>query len=642
MGLDYQQTLDSIQSRLSAIKTTNAAITDSKVLQKKQATDAFAETEKQVIEQLDKLKEQKKRFKRQMKSQLENLLNILQTTSSAGQSSTQYVQSRFVQILNRINPQLNKIIKDTMIGCIGCSQEQKYDATQPVYIKVASVDLVNLLKNFKPDIEEGKTLYESKPTTNGQFPFSMNRELYQRLQNPNVSFAQGNNNQPFFGRSGQNLFDITYVTVDNNGIPGDYFKVNLSNRADNITNVTTFLSDYYSSIKVIDVNAVYAQLMEILSGAISMKAEIGSGEIEVQSKIALIIQRILGLCYDSKEEIDVSGISKIAELDGVDDSFFEFTEIDLRNIDQRITNIKNGVIEFEDCDNVKVPVDFDNIFNVLDKITLVDAENDIKKLDTLGSSLPKVLSNNPSWKLNFPNSFNFELKVNTDFLLNIPKAIVYSLLSPKVLLPLFIMLKAVGQNISDFIKSFVDFVKKFKKCMIKMISKISEIFIKELFNMISKDIKRLLTNLVREISKEKAAKKYIIIAKLVAILAIVAKAIVDWKKCKSVVDEILLLLNVIGFGRGGGIPIPLLSASRFLPGFSETRAFANIVEEFQKVGIPTGPYPDGSPNDFILSKLAELKGKELEETNRKKEIFIPNLSVIPFVGQTLPTKGYGI
>lgn len=330
MALDYQQRLDEIQSKLSAIKTTKAAISDSKELAKKTATDAFAKQEQQVIEQIDKLKEQKKRFKRQMKGQLENLLNILQSSSSAGPSSTTYVKSRFVQILNRINPQLTKILKETMIGCIGCSQEQKYDTTQDIYIKVSSVDLVNLLKNFKPDVEEGKVLYETKPAVNGQFPYSMNRALWDRLQNPNVSFSQDNGTQSFYGRSGQNLFDITYVNVDNNGIPGDYFKVTLNNRADSINNVTTFLADYYSSIRVVDTNAIYTQLIEILTGAISMKANIGSGEIEVQSKISLIIQRILGLCYDSKEEIDVSGISKIPELDGVDDSFFEFTDIDMR------------------------------------------------------------------------------------------------------------------------------------------------------------------------------------------------------------------------------------------------------------------------------------------------------------------------
>jgi hypothetical protein len=56
---------------------------------------------------------------------------------------------------------------------------------------------------------------------------------------------------------------------------------------------------------------------------------------------------------DNKTEIDVSGVAKVAELDGVDDSFFEFTEIDLRNIDLTVNNIKNGVVEYENCDNIK-------------------------------------------------------------------------------------------------------------------------------------------------------------------------------------------------------------------------------------------------------------------------------------------------
>jgi hypothetical protein len=44
-------------------------------------------------------------------------------------------------------------------------------------------------------------------------------------------------------------------------------------------------------------------------------------------------------------------------LDGVDDSFFELNEIDLRNIEVQISNVQNGVMEFEDCGNIRLPVD---------------------------------------------------------------------------------------------------------------------------------------------------------------------------------------------------------------------------------------------------------------------------------------------
>ena len=45
-----------------------------------------------------------------------------------------------------------------------------------------------------------------------------------------------------------------------------------------------------------------------------MKAKIGFGELDNQSRTSLLIQRILGLCFDNRREIDVSGVAKIAEL----------------------------------------------------------------------------------------------------------------------------------------------------------------------------------------------------------------------------------------------------------------------------------------------------------------------------------------
>ena len=93
--------------------------------------------------------------------------------------------------------------------------------------------------------------------------------------------------------------------------------------------------DYYKTIKIVDFHNIMASIMNSLSGAISIQANVGLVQAGDATKFELILQRILGLCFDSKKEIDVSGVAKVAELDGVDDSFFEFTEIDLRNIDDK-------------------------------------------------------------------------------------------------------------------------------------------------------------------------------------------------------------------------------------------------------------------------------------------------------------------
>jgi hypothetical protein len=156
-----------------------------------------------------------------------------------------------------------------------------------------------------------------------------------------------------------------------------------------------------------------------------------------QSQFMLILQRILGLCFDSRREIDVSGVSKIAELDGVDESFFELTEIDLRNIDVQISNIQNGVMELVDCDNVKLPVDYETIIDGL--IDLRETENlspalEVNKIIAISDSLVQ----NPDWKVLLPTNFKFFKFFDEDFIKKkIPFIRCWSSFKPKSFIPNF-------------------------------------------------------------------------------------------------------------------------------------------------------------------------------------------------------------
>jgi hypothetical protein len=159
----------------------------------------------------------------------------------------------------------------------------------------------------------------------------MNKQLYQLTVTNNVGRSYSTiNGKNYTGKSGQNLFDVQYTTTNNFGVTGDYYRVLLIDRADGTGNISNnvgeFLSDYYSTIKLVDSVDIGAQLVNLVSGALNTQAQVGFGQLENQSKFDLIMQRILGLCFDNRREIDVSGVAKIAELDGVDDQFFEFTE----------------------------------------------------------------------------------------------------------------------------------------------------------------------------------------------------------------------------------------------------------------------------------------------------------------------------
>ncbi len=220
----------------------------------------------------------------------------------------------------------------------------------------------------------------------------------------------------------------------------------------------------------------------------------------------MLIQRILGLCFDNKQEIDVSGVAKIAELDGIDESFYEFTDLDLRNIQQKVTNIQNGVVEYENCDNVKLPIDSEAILDALDNLRLVPDNNLVEAAD----SITQTLTNNPEWQ-GLAITGNIQAAVDLNFIKLIAQGIVSALLSPKVLLPIFVMLKAIGQTLIDEIKNYVDFIKQFKKFFINIVSKIGAIFVQELFELIKKDIKNLIQKVIQDLVKERADKRLILI-----------------------------------------------------------------------------------------------------------------------------------
>jgi hypothetical protein len=665
MSLDLDNSWSEGSKKLKALKTYSATNSDYKKL-KQQTANNLEPAKQDVTSTLGNAKDAKKRFQKEVKTQFEKLLDFTQsgiddiksgvneTKSSIAQktrsksSSVNFIKLKMVQAIKKIEPQVKKILFQEILHAVGCSHDQNYTA-KPIYVRVQSIDLYEKLK-LSPEDPAGKTLFEKRPVSVGNYPFSMNKELYNRVQNLNQSFS-ATTGVLYRGKSGQDLFDIKYVKVNNLGETGDFFEITLTDRysLNDLTNPTNkvgdFLQDYYSTIQLVDFTNIFSNLIESLTGMVSISVNIGSEKLDDQSKFGLLIQRVLGLCFDSKSEIDVSGVAKIAELDGFDDSFFEFTEIDLRNIDQQSTNIKNGVAEFENCGDVKVPINWSQLLNAVDQLNFIEDEAD---LDEAASNLPNVITDNPEWALLFPNSVDIKATINTNFIKELPRAFITTLLSPKILLPIFIVLESIQQLASSAtnlickskINSLQDFFKCFKSFVTNLVSKIGALFVKELFELIKKDLINLVQSIIIDIKKEKLAKKYAIILTLVQLTIAIAQIINDYRKCKSLIDEILSLLKLVTSGRTK-IPLPLLALSELLGGTSPTSSMINVIEEMQSVGLPTGPMPDGSPNLFLSASMSQIKGQDKENSeNGTVQIFAKPLAISP-AGFTIPATIYG-
>ena len=675
---DLNQGQIEVKNKISAIKNF-AQVSNSEKKLKRSAGNSESKGIPDIASSLDNASKDQKRYLKPPPNSFDQVLEMIGLTSGNGSETLKYLKKKLLLTATKIEPEIKKIITKNAIKALGCSQEQTFQGFtstflelnplntlpvgQGIYVPIESMDISGMLKTTT-DSKIGKVVYEKpKPSVlenvfkpyKGKKPFPMNKEFNNRLQGTFVTNSfNGEYGKYYQGVSNQNLFDFQYSPTNQFGVDQACFKVALISKVNESLTITggsankviDFLEDYYGTIKLFDTTDFTAVMMNAVSGAINIKANLTSDEISKQSQFMLILQRILGLCFDSRREIDVSGVSKIAELDGVDESFFELTEIDLRNIDVQISNIQNGVMELVDCDNVKVPVDYETIIDGL--IDLRETENlspalEVNKIIAISDSLVQ----NPDWKVLLPTNLNFQV-FDEDFIKKIPLSVAGAVLSPKVLFPIFVLMQSlegnatnafnsavtssntfiqsantIGNSVNNLINSNVDFLKTFKKFNIEMVAEIGAIFVTELFNILKKDLINLMKPIIADIGSEALKAKLQMIERLITIALIINQIVIgvkDYKKCKSLIDDILIILNLISSlaPPGSKIPKVLLLLADFLPGTSASRASINTIEELQKLGIPTGTLPDGSPNLMLLFNLASNKGTKKESAQNGK------------------------
>jgi hypothetical protein len=488
----------------------------------------------------------------------------------------------------------------------------------------------------------GKLFYERKNIEVQSKPFSMNRELYQRIQKEGQSYNQQNGSD-YKGASFQNLFDFTYVTQDDQGNQGNFFKVNLINRTDNKNLIGQFVTDYFESIEIVDTKNIYLQIMDFLFGTISINLKTGVGEINDKSYFQRILQRIMGLCFDSDEEINVSGIAKVSPLDGVDESFFELTDVDLRIIESEISNIKLGVFEYTDCTNIKQPLNNNEVLDNLLRLLDVDGNNSAANTVILNETLQTIKDKT------IGPTFALGASIDEDLINKFPQAMFAAIISPKVLFPMMIMIRALEalknntqNSVLQDVYNLQSFTKTFPRFNIQVASKISATFIKILRDIIVRDIRKLTRGLVSNLRREANKKRLLQTKSLLALSIILTQIVPDLRKCKSIIDSITQIVELALRGSRYDIPEVALLFADLRSGFSDNRAMIESIEEMQSLGIPTGPMPDGSPNLWLLSVKSTIVGVERERLkNAKNQQVIPPLTVSP-VGLTFPQKVSGV
>jgi len=625
MALDKKQGYQDAASKINAYKSTITTQSTEKALKKLSLGNNFELSKSDAVKQLNDIKDNKQRLQSEIKNQFEELIDLFKASiPDLPTNNSQTIDFLLKQVLSasqNTKSRITEVVIEESMKVAGCSQEQTFEGNEvgqngsnspnKLYIRVNQIDLFKLL-NKDPEEKNNSILYEKNPPVNGQLPFSMDRELYNRLQDEGNSFNDAFGSD-YIGDSGSQIMDIRYVTsyVDNGTTYyGDFYEISLRNRP-NLNRVSDFLRDYYKSIDLLNFDGLMVKILNSLNNFVDISANVSTSEKETSAKFEKRIQRILGLCFDNTKEIDVSGNAKTSSLDTIDESFFELTSVDLREIENQINNMVMGVTEYEDCGNIKFPV---NVQSTIDDIIDIRELPENQKIDAFIQSIENSLKGDSDptgtdgGSIKLPDGINVNISVKGGILKLIPRAVIMTILSPKVLLGLMIILKSLGSTIINSIEGFETFMQNMKQYLINIVSKIGSIFVEELFKLLKANLRKLVEVLSIEIVKEAKDARVKIIVSIIYVLIQLSSAVIDWRQCKSVIDEILNLLNLGVASLSSRPPTFALAAAGLLPGFSATRAMANISEKFQKLGLPTGDMPDGSPNLMLPSILQQIKG----------------------------------
>jgi hypothetical protein len=659
MGLDNKEDIKKIKSRYSAISTL-VETKEKEIKKKKQERNEKIDKKKsEVTQKLKDLKEKKKGIENKIKNLAEDnlfteLVSLFKTTyrtkkdqalnSESVQElkgsfdnvknyrTTRVLGNIFFQAVENTKGKISEILVTEIIDTLGCSEEQSYEnvINESIYINLKSIDFFGVLKTSYDD-QFGKYAYESTNTQNGTLPYSMNRQLYDRLQSAQ-SFSQ-QYGQSYIGGSNSQLMDIQYVDTYVNQFTqqteyGDFLKITLLNQANGKTKISDFLRDYYSSIDIFSLDALMSNLINDILGCFDFVKKSTNEELTNFQIFILFIKRIMGICFDPSKKIDISGTAKLSDQDFIDDSFFEVSGQELININEKVERIINGLVTFDGCDDVNLPLNVSAASSLMDEIILENKGQ--KKVNKFFDGIENI-ANDPRWGELTDLDINGELLA--EIIANFPIALIKTILSPKVMLGFIIMVKALVRNglsfLGDLFEDITEFFKKFKRFIVQFSRRIISIFIEELFELIKKNIKLIVENIMLDIIKEAKNKQLQMYATIVYILFQVGQGIIDFRNCKSVIDEILKLLSLIPLNLNLGLPSFALAAADLLTGVSDTRSLANSIENAQKAGLPTDDNPDGTPNLMTQMMSSMIKGQNQEQAeNGKTEVYIPPLKVV--------------
>lgn len=467
-----------------------------------------------------------------------------------------------------------------------------------ISISPKEFDFLEVLQ-VDPLSDLGTIMYEQPSPSVGKV--KMNRDFYGAFSSP----------YSFSSTSGNNLFNLDWNTASQE------YDVSGLKQGLSALKVGEFTKDYYSSIEEPNMNDIIRNTM-----LLTLKGGGDNPPIvdEALSFLTELCEKLFGLCGSPEESNLIQTTSKMFNENDADvESYFDFNDVEGIDVDDRDARFRK-VLKFVDCGNFEVPTSSENFE---DFVYLSGESNNLSELSD--SILANAASNAALNSGSDVPPIQFQLELISGFILNLPKAIVGSIISPKYIFPIVVAYKSIMNITYDDVK---ELMKKLSKLFFRIIKDIFWRFIQEFWKLIKRD----LLAFVAEIAAKILSRKYKrLIAILLSIISILRKILAkNFDNClelfQTIIQAITSALNL----RGPVINIPgiILSFSDILPGYSADRAYMNAAEKMAGLGLNTGPIY-GEANEMMSLVKSVIDGNSDELDNNSYLKAASKFTVIP-------------
>lgn len=242
-----------------------------------------------------------------------------------------------------------------------------------------------------------------------------------------------------------------------------------------------FNTDYIMSLDLLDAKIVVAQIIDAITGALSVDIGLSYKRQLVKNEIKKMVTMVI-----ENDDIVVS------------DCFFTFSNEDYDEMSRR-TELQKAGLTVIDGQDIAKEIDVDTILSQLNDINASSTSEEMREVidGTLRNLTKELTSTDYEVKGTFDGSFKVNIFEN--FLLNLALAVISPILTPKVYLIFLINFKILGKEPSFNWEEFWKMFKNFISLLVKLIAdKVVAYFAAILMRQLDELVRQISTKLAME------------------------------------------------------------------------------------------------------------------------------------------------